>query len=208
MDKDADVVVYRNALSTRGQYVAMRKHGGGECRRRHVARALQVRVGRGNDRCMYRPPVGGAAVDMAATASLLRETSPSLRPRTGVGIVLRSGGGGEYRFEIFPNRLTWRLTKVSPGADGAEGQRAVIAEGRDAEAIDGTGERNRIRLRAFGRRLAGWIGEKLVVRHTDGEVPLGGRTPAVAVFGEGAVEGATALFDSITLRARDPRGRG
>lgn len=206
VDKDADVVVYRNSVTSRGQYVALRKHGGGECRRRHLSRALRVAVGRGNDRCMYRPPVGGGNVDLAATATMLRETPPSLRPRTGVGIVLRSGGGGEYRFEVLPNRLTWRLTKLSPGADGSEGQRAVLAEARDREAINGTGERNRIRLRAFGRRLAGWIGNKLVVRFTDSDTPLGGRTAAVALFGEGAVQGAAALFDSFTVRARDPRG--
>ena len=208
VDKDAAVTIYRNGFASRAGYLEMRKHGAGECRRALNARGMRIVVGRGNDRCMYRPPVNGLNVDMAVTATLLRNTPGALRPRTGVAVVLRSGRGGDYRFEVFPNRLSWQLTKLVPAADGSEGERKVLAQGRDADAINGTGARNRLRLRAFGSRLAGWIGDKLVVRHTDAEVSLAGRTPAVAVVGQGAVASAAGLFDSITVRARDPRGNG
>ncbi|MGI8633049.1 MAG: hypothetical protein ACR2NA_10975 [Solirubrobacterales bacterium] len=200
------LTLYRNGLGTSSDAREIKKYTADNCARGRTGGKMKVRVGQDSGNCVYRSPVFGRDVDVASTVILLSQTPPELKPHTALALTVRADrDGGGYRFELLPNRRSWKLTRAVKDGDGNL-QRTVIAEGSD-RTIDGTGERNRIRLRADGDRITGWLGSTVLVQYIDPDPDaIEGRATGFGIVSDQAIERAGGLFDSFTLRVPNPLG--
>lgn len=208
----AAISIYSNDMSSIAERSQLRNVAGRQCNRGGSEVALRVRIGERTKACVYRTPVIGRDLEIFSTQRLLSGTPASIRGRIYIGLGLRDGGGGHFRFQVFPVRGSWQLRREAPGAGG----NSVLASGRSPR-IEGVNDANRLGLRAFNRtgtsdpgdcRLVATINGRRVAIVTDPDCsPLAGRFSTVVVGSRESANGAVASVDDVLVRVPDPFAR-
>lgn len=206
----APVGIYRNAMDSDAQRRAITKLDGQSCGRGGSERAFRIRIGKRTRECLYRTPVVGRDLEIAATARLLSGTPKGLRRSAFVSVSLRTGrAGAGYQLLVFPlQRKTQLLRRAS------DGKRKYVAIEQNVRTVKGVGQANQLRLRAFnvtrgpdkGRsRILAFVGGELVANVTDdasGE--LQGRASGFSVGAKRAAKGLVGSVDDVVIRVPNP----
>jgi hypothetical protein len=219
----AMVAIYRNALDTTAQRSEMLKLTGRSCARGGSEATLKVTVGKATEECIYRTPVQGRNLEIAATERLLTGTPAAVVKKAFLGLVLRAGGGAKYELRVFPGQKKTQLVKMTK-----EGGIEYLAIKKKVAAVKGLNEANVLRLKVEGAKgkvaVTGYLGPEVVGEALDegatasaatpaAEAPEGTAAPEGAVAGEVGGEssgvsvgaptngsGAIATFDAIVVR--------
>jgi hypothetical protein len=216
----AMVAIYRNALDTTAQRAELLKLTGRSCARGGSEATLKVTVGKATEECVYRTPVQGRNLEIAATERLLTGTPAAVAKKAFLGLVLRAGGGAKYELRVFPGQKKTQLVKMTK-AGGVE----YLAIMKKVAAVKGLNEANVLRLKVEGAKgkvaITGYLGPEVVGEASDAatasaEATEGTETPAPvegaagsAVEGEGSGVavgaptngvGAIATFGAIVVR--------
>ena len=208
----AAIVLKTYTFSTGSDLANMRHTNGNHCTKSWAShRALGISVGKGTLECTYRTTVAGPSLDISATGRLLSSTPKSIRGKTFISVSVRHSGNSEYELAVFPKRKEFRLYRRHKGGRELVGHAQL-------NRINGVGQRNRLRLRAFAPadgqpgELRAFVNDKRV--SGIGTIPnftgMDGQDSTVSVakaFGSaGSIRGAKATFDSIVVRTRNPFG--
>ncbi len=220
----AMVAIYRNALDTTAQRSEMLKLTGRSCARGGSEATLKVTVGKQTEECVYRTPVQGRNLEIAATERLLTGTPEAVVKKAFLGLILRAGGGAKYELRVFPGQKKTQLVKVTK-AGGIE----YLAIEKKVAAVKGLNEANVLRLKVEGAKgkvaVTGFLGPEVVGEALDEgaaatksasepvETPEAAETPEAVegseVEGESSGvsvgaptngSGAIATFDAIVVR--------
>jgi hypothetical protein len=202
----ANVTVYKEPFSSKGSVRELKPaEGAKNCSKGFRSKAKQLRVSakRGNVLCAYSPPlVGDSAVpdhEIQIDARVLRKRTPAkLRASAHASVRLRAARNSYYELQIYPRRQRFRLLRVPSGAGFPQAGRS--------EAIKPLGQRNRIKLRAFGARVVAWVnGTRLATVEDASPGQLTGRKLAFGVgSGRASKQGPIALFDNLLVRVPNP----
>jgi hypothetical protein len=203
----AEVLIYKNDASSRGEYREVRKLGGGKTCERFGRKdeVLGIEVRKGPADCALRTPVTGDGKkpdhDLEAKAKVLRkETARSLRDEVFVAVAVRASADSYYQLRVFPKDEAWELRR-KPKGDG------FPLTGPPNPPIEGKGA-NELRLQAFGRELTAWInGEKLVNGFTDPNPPKqvdGTKTLISLGHRKDTKKNARGFFDDLKVRLPSP----
>jgi hypothetical protein len=203
------VGIYRNDMDTTSRRSQMVKLSGRNCERGGSRQALRTAVGNRTDECIYRTPVVGRDLEIAATVRLLSGTPRAMRQRVFLAINLRNGGGGKYQLAVFPLQKKYQLRKELP-----DGTRRFLAVGKNIRRIKGTNRGTEVRLRAFNltgtrdkddcRLLVHIGGKRFAVLTDDNAGSLRGRYASVSVGSARSADGAVASFDDVAVRVPSP----
>lgn len=204
----AMIGIYRNSMASLAQRKQMVKLSGHSCDRAGVAGAMRITIGKATSSCSFRTPVLGRDLEIAATERVLSNTPKALLKKAYLGLELRAGAGAKYQLLVFPGQRKAQLIKVTK-----EGSK-YLAVAKNEKAVVGTGEANKLRLRAVNvtsgpekgkAELFAYIGGALVGEATDeaaGE--LSGRASAVIVGTVGNGKGIVASVDDVVVRVPSP----
>jgi hypothetical protein len=205
----APVGIYRNAMNNDAQRKAVSKLVGESCGRGGDS-AFRVRVGKRTRECLYRTPVIGRDLEIAAVGRVLSGTPKSIRRAAFVSVSLRTGGAGAgYQLLVFPLQRKAQLTRKA-----SDGGTRYLAVKQNVRTVKGVGQANQLRLRAFnvtsgpdrGRvRILAFVGAERVADVTDdagGE--LEGRATAFSVGATKAAKGLVGSIDDVVLRVPNP----
>jgi hypothetical protein len=204
----AMVGIYRNSMGSLGQRSQMVKLSGRSCARAGVAGAMRITIGKATSSCSYRTPVLGRDLEIAATERLLSGTPTALQRKAFLGLELRAGGGAKYQLLVFPLQRKAQLIKVTK--EGSE----YLAIAKNEKAVLGTGEANKLRLRAVNitsgpekgqAQLFAYVGGTLVGEAVDeGAGELSGRASGVTVGTVKNGNGVVASVDDVVVRVPSP----
>lgn len=204
----AMIGIYRNSMASLAQRKQMVKLSGHSCDRAGVAGAMRITIGKATSSCSFRTPVLGRDLEIAATERLLSSTVPALQKKAYLGLELRAGDGAKYQLLVFPGQRKAQLVKVTK-----EGTK-YLAIAKNSKAVVGTGEANKLRLRAVNitsgpekgkAELFAYIGGTLVGEATDEAAgDLTGRASAVIVGTVGNGKGIVASVDDVIVRVPSP----
>lgn len=199
------VAVYSNNFSSKGQYKEIKRSGGGDrgCGRsyRSGAKVMRVIVS-GKRLCSYSPPVQGDGPrpdhDFAVDGRVLKGTPRQVRKAAYLAISVRVGRGDSYELQIRPKAKRFKLARNPDGA-------AFPVNG-ESNAINGIGERNKLRIRAKGPKIVGYVNGRRLAQVTDPDAAdLDG---AKLAFGLGsrrsAPKGPLGTFDRVRVRVPSP----
>jgi hypothetical protein len=223
----AMVAIYRNALDTTAQRSEMLKLTGRACARGGSEATLKVTVGKATEECVYRTPVQGRNLEIAATERLLSGTPAAVAKKAFLGLVLRAGGGAKYELRVFSGQKKVQLVKMTK-----EGGVEYLAIKKKVAAVKGLNEANVLRLKVEGAKgkvvVTGYLGPEVVGEASDEaaavksaatpepapetpEAPAApeatagpeveGESSGVAVGAPTNGSGAIATFDAIVVRA-------
>jgi hypothetical protein len=195
----AMVAIYRNALDTTAQRAELLKLTGRSCARGGSEATLKVTVGKQTEECVYRTPVVGRNLEIAATERLLTGTPAAVAKKAFLGLVLRAGGGAKYELRVFPGQKKTQLVKTTK-----EGGIEYLAIEKKVAAVKGMNEANVLRLRIEGAKgkvkVIGYLGPEVVGEATDEGEGVEGESSAVSVGAPTNGSGAIASFDAIVVR--------
>ncbi|MGN6274797.1 MAG: hypothetical protein ACTHNP_02565 [Solirubrobacterales bacterium] len=204
----AMIGIYRNGMTSLAQRKQMVKLSGHSCDRAGAGGAMRITIGKATSSCSYRTPVLGRDLEIAATERVLSSTTPALQKKAYLGLELRAGGGAKYQLLAFPGQRKAQLIKVTK-----EGTK-YLAIAKNEKAVLGTGEANKLRLRAVNvtsgsekgkAQLFAYVGGALVGEATDeGAGELTGRASAVIVGTVGNGNGIVASVDDVVVRVPSP----
>jgi hypothetical protein len=162
----ADVTVYNNDFSKRPDVRQMTKAGGGKpCKRSFVRKGSRMRmvINRGPRTCAFRPPVQGDGElpnhIFRADGRISQGNPKGTRASAFLLVRVRAGGGTGYELRVHPRGGRFELRR-EPGSG------AFPVTGR-SEAINGFGERNRIRLVAAGAEVRAFVNGARLATVTD-----------------------------------------
>ena len=204
----AMIGIYRNPMETLGQRSQMIKLSGRNCARAGVGGAMRITIGKATSSCSYRTPVLGRDLEIAATERLLSGTPKALQKKAYLGLELRAGGGAKYALVVFPGQRKAQLIKVTK-----EGTR-YLAVAKNAKAVVGINEANKLRLRAVNvtsgpekgqARIFAYVGNALVGEAKDeaaGELTGGASAVVVGTVKNG--NGIVASVDDVVVRVPSP----
>jgi hypothetical protein len=208
----AAIVLKSYSFSTLSDVKNMKHTNGKHCTKSWALhRAFGISVGRDTVECTYRTTVAGPSLDISATGRLLSSTPTAIRGKTFLSVSVRHGSNSEYELAVFPKTKQYKLFRRHTGA------RDVVQQGQ-LNRINGVGQRNKLRLRAFAPgsgdpgELKVFINDKRVkgISVTPNFNGMEGQDSTVSVaqrFGaSGTIRGAKATFDSIVVRTRNPFG--
>lgn len=162
----AAVAIYKNDFSSRAEFKEVKRAGGKRCERgwREKSETMRIAVTRGPEACAYEPPVRGDRPkpdhDFQAEGKVLPSTAKRVREKAYLAISVRVGGGKSYELRVFPKGERYQLRREPDGA-------GFPAEGT-SNAIRGIGDRNELRLRAFGSKVRAKVNDTEVANVTDG----------------------------------------
>lgn len=187
----AAVVVYSTAFKSKREFKEVRKfEGGKQCRKFWRAKkTFGVEVKKGPVQCDFRTPVTGDAKEpdhqIDATAAVLKSTAKRVREDAYVGVAVRADESSRYELRVFPHSGDWELRR-RPGGQG------FPLEGTE-QGIGGIGERNKLKLRAFGDRVTAIVNDVTLVDQVRDQRPgdLNGRK-TLLVAGSAAKSGKEA----------------
>ena len=151
----ANVFVYRNNFSSRGEVRELSGAGAGACDKtwRRGQETLKMEINRGPRACLLRLPVQGDNElpdhDLRAEFMVLSETPRSVRDAAYAALIVRSGGGEGYELRVFPRQGRFALTKTPDGP--------AFPEQGNSPDIHGIGKRNVLRLQAFGTHVRAFV---------------------------------------------------
>jgi hypothetical protein len=195
----AMVAIYRNALDTTAQRAEILKLTGRSCARGGSEATLKVTVGKQTEECVYRTPVVGRNLEIAATERLLTGTPAGVAKKAFLGLILRAGGGAKYELRVFPGQKKTQLVKTTN-----EGGIEYLAIEKKVAAVKGLNEANVLRLRVEGAKgqvkVIGYLGPEVVGEATDEGAEVEGESSAVSVGAPTNGSGAVASFDAIVVR--------
>jgi hypothetical protein len=204
----AMIGIYRNSMASLAQRKQMVKLSGHSCDRAGVAGAMRITIGKATSSCSFRTPVLGRDLEIAATERLLSNTTPALQKKAYLGLELRAGDGAKYQLLVFPGQRKAQLVKVTK-----EGTK-YLTIAKNEKAVLGTGEANKLRLRAVNvtsgpekgkAELFAYIGGTLVGEAKDEAAgDLTGRASAVIVGTVGNGKGIVASVDDVVVRVPSP----
>lgn len=204
----AMIGIYRNSMASLAQRKQMVKLSGHSCDRAGVAGAMRITIGKATSSCSFRTPVLGRDLEIAATERLLSGTPKALQKKAYLGLELRAGGGAKYQLLVFPGQRKAQLIKVTK-----EGTK-YLAIAKNEKAVPGTGEADKLRLRAVNvtsgpekgkAQLFAYVGGALVGEASDeGAGELSGRASAVIVGTLGNGKGIVASVDDVVVRVPSP----
>lgn len=197
----AAVVVYDSAFKSRTEFKEVRKfEGGKQCRKFWRGRKkFGIEVKKGPVQCDFRTPVTGDSREpdheIEGSAVILKSTAKRVRRDAYVGVALRADESSRYELRVFPHRGAWELRR-RPNGDG------FPLQGTE-QSIGGLGERNKLRLRAFGDRVTAIVNKATVADGVRDPAPgdLNGRR-TLLVAGSAARSGkeAQAFFRNVRIR--------
>lgn len=196
----AAVAIYTNAFSSRGDFKALKKTGGGKAcgKSWRGKKQLLIRVKRRQTQCDFRTPVTGDGKEpdheIDARATVLKSTARGARRDAYVAVALRADDSSRYELRVFPHTQSWELRR-EPGRQG------FPIEGTD-DGIGGLGKTNRLRLRAFGSTITARVNKERVVPESVDPNPgqLSGRRTLIAGGNAGrANQGAEVSFKNVRI---------
>src|SRR3954452_4828993 len=204
----AMIGIYRNGMESLAQRSQLVKLSGKTCGRAGAGGAMRITIGKATSSCSYRTPVLGRDLEIAATERLLSGTPSALQKKAYLGLELRAGGGAKYALLVFPGQRKAQLIKVTK--EGTE----YLAIAKNAKAVGGINEANKLRLRAVNvtsgpekgqARLFGYVGSTLVGEAEDeGAGELSGRASAVVAGTIKNGNGIVASVDDLVVRVPSP----
>jgi|SRR5918994_7647338 hypothetical protein len=197
----ASVVVYNSAFKSRTEFRAVQKFEGGKpCRKFwRGKKAFGIEVKKGPVQCDFRTPVTGDSKEpdheIEGSAAVLKSTAKRVRRDAYVGVALRADDSSRYELRVFPHRQEWELRR-RPNGQG-------FPLGGVEQGIGGIGERNKLKLRAFGDRVTAIVNKATVVDQVRDPRPgdLNGRK-TLLLGGSAAKSGkeAQAYFRNVRIR--------
>jgi hypothetical protein len=197
----ATTVIYDNDFSSRTEFRSVQKFGGGKSCRKFFRdrKSFGIEVQRGPLQCDFRTPVSGDSKEpnheIEGAAAILESTAKPARRNAYVGVAVRADESSRYELRVFPQRRTWELRR-QPNRTG------FPLTGTD-EGIGGLGERNRLKLRAFGDKITALVNQATVVDNVTDPAPseLNGRkTLIVGGHAGNSPKSAEAEFSDVRIR--------
>jgi hypothetical protein len=193
------VGIYRNTLETLAQRSEVLRLTGHGCSRAGDRGRLVLAVGKRTEECVYRSPVLGRNLEIAAAEQLSEETPRAVARKAFLGLVLRAGGGTRFELRVFPAQKKIQLLKFS-----AEGGTEYLAIEKRVVAVKEIGETNVLRLRAEGdgsrTKLIAHLGSAVVGEAIDEGPRIEGEYSAVTVGAPRNGHGVRAEFGGIVVR--------
>ena len=200
----ADVTVYKNDFSKKEEYKDVKASGGKHCDRsyRKHDEVFRAVVEKAPESCAYKPPVQGSGSQpdhrFQAQGKVLSSTGKSARKKAYLSISVRVGGGDRYELRVFPKTQEYQLKREPTGSgfpvDGSSSQ------------IKGIGERNELRLQAYGNDVKALVNGNEVASVNDGNV--GQVDGAKVEFGLGntgsSKKDTEGTFDKLKLAVPNP----
>jgi hypothetical protein len=201
----AMVGIYRNPMETTAQRAQLVKLSGRSCSRGGEGHALRIAIGKRTKECVYRTPVLGRDLEVAATERLLSGTPKPLQRKVFLGLTLRAGGGARYQLLVYPLQQKVQLRKVTSG-----GAVKYLAISKEVSAVRGLDKANTLALSAIDAEagqaeVRAFVGGKPVAEATDESAgELGGRASGIAIGAASAAKGAQASVDNVVVRVPSP----
>jgi hypothetical protein len=206
----AQIGIYRNGMQTDGQRRQVVKLAGESCGRGGSDSAFRIQVGKRTRECLYRTPVVGRDLEIAAVERLLSSTPKSLRNKAFLGLSLRTGGAGAgYQLIVYPlQRKTQLLKRFS------DGRTKYLQIEKDVRTVKGVDQANALRLRAFNVtsgpekgecRVLAFVGGLLVADVTDDAAgELEGRASGFSIGATTSAKGLVGSVDDVVIRVPSP----
>jgi hypothetical protein len=199
----AAIQVYSNDFSSRGEFKQVRAAGKG-CGKDWLKdkERVEVEAKEGPSRCKLKLPVQGDAAqpdhELAAAAKVGKSTPRKVRGQAYVAVSVREGKDSRYELRVFPHRHRYELRREPEGGE-------FPVRGRD-KGIGGIGERNVLRIQAFGDRIQAKVNKHEIAPVADSAAGDQRGARLSLAFG---VEGRTrkeldAWFDDVRVRIPNP----
>lgn len=200
------VTVYKNSFGSKSQAKQLEKASGGKrCVRGYRERGgkLKLTAKRGPASCTVRPPLEGDLAmpdhEIRVTGVILKKQTPRAARRGAfLSAAVRVGGGDRYELQVKPKGKRFKLTR-EPDAAGFP----IRGKSRKIGAI---GERNTLRLRAYGTKIRAFVnGKQVAVTDETNPGQVAGRKLAV---GAGTTSGrnkpVVATLDNVAVQVPRP----
>jgi hypothetical protein len=199
----AFVAIYRNALETTAQRSEILKVGGQSCARGGGQTSLKITVGKLTEECVYRTPVIGSDLEIAATGRIVSGTPAAVAKKAFLGMQLRVGGGGKLELRVFPAQKKVQIARITE--EGIH----YLAIKKNVKAVQPPEKANVLRLRVISGakeeagtcKIGGFLGGEQVIEATDetcGEMT--GEMTALAAGAPNNGSGLIAGFEAIVVR--------
>ncbi len=197
------VRVYHNQFESKSDGKALQVSGKGcKAEVRGNKGQLGVSTPESKTRCRFRLPVLADAAQpdhiVDVEAKLLPKTPEQIRKKVYLAMTLREGGGGYYELRIYPEKKKYELSRKP-------GDAAFPVTAKDRK-IGGTGDKNKLTLRALGDVVSGKINKTAIDEIVDpqpGALP-GGKISLVLGQEGGSSEGASAWFKDLRVSVPSP----
>ena len=193
------VPIYRNALDNTAQRTEVLKLSGRSCAREGAAGALRITVGKRTEECVYRTPVLGRNLEVAAVERLLSSTPRAVSHKAFLGLVLRAGGGTRYELRVFPAQQKTQLLRFT-----REGGVEYLAIEHEVAAVQGIDKPNVLRLRTEGDqsrvKLIAYLGHEVVGEALDEGPKIEGEFSAVSAGAPQSGQGVQVGYRAIVVR--------
>jgi hypothetical protein len=199
----AAVQIYSNDFSTGAEFKQVKAAGKG-CSKDWLKDKdrIEVEAKGGPARCKLKLPVQGDAAqpdhELVVTAKVGKSTPKKVRGDVYVAVSVREGKDSRYELRVFPQRQRFELGR-QPDDD------AFPVKGND-RGIGRVGERNKLRIQAFGDRIQAEVNKHKVDPVDD---PAAGDQRGTRMSLSLGVEGRTgkdvdAWFDDVSVRIPSP----
>lgn len=203
------VGIYRNSMETEGQLAQIRKLSGARCKGEDSGHAFRIVVGKQTKECVYRTPVLGRDLEIAATERLLGKTPKSVQHGAFLAVDLRSGDGARYQLAVYPVQRKAQVRKFLP-----DGTIEYLRIAKDVTGVEGVDKDTDLRLRAFNVtegeekgncRVLAYVNGELVADVVDaGAGDLSGRASGFSLGSAKVAKGAQATVDNVVVRVPGP----
>jgi hypothetical protein len=199
----AAIQVYKNDFSSRAEFKDAKAAGKG-CKKDWLKDKdrIEVEANGGPSRCKLKLPVQGDARqpdhELVATAKVGKSTPKKVRGDVYIALSVREGNDSRYELRVFPHRQRYELRRQPD-------DNAFPERGRD-RGIGRVGERNDLRIRAFGDRIQATVNKQKIGPVED---PAAGDQRGMRMSMTLGVEGRTgkqvdAWFDDVVVRIPTP----
>jgi len=199
----ATVVIFSSNFSSRTEFRAVQKLGGGKTCRKfwRDKESFGIEVKKGPLQCDFQTPVSGDAKEpdheIEAVATVLKSTAKGVRKETYVGVGLRADKSSRYELRVFPDIREWELRR-KPDRQG------FPIDGKSG-GIGRIGKSNKLKLRVFGDKITAFVNNAKVVPELTDPSPgeLNGRKTLI-IAGHGSNSGKAAESSVSDVRIRLP----
>lgn len=202
--------IYRSNMETDAQRAQIAKLSGERCRAGGSSHAFRILIGKRTRECMYRTPVVGRDLEIAAVERLLSGTPKQVRNKAFLAVDLRVGSAGaRYQLLVFPLQRKVQLRKVL-----SDGSIRYLHIARNVQSIGGINQANPLRLRAFNVtsgpergtcRIVAYVGREQVADVADAAAgALQGRASGFSVGALANAKGVVASADNVVVRVPNP----